>query len=96
MTGMWSAGLLWWRMTTEAQAVVGMRMLGMMGMWNTAPSEWQRMVAEKQTAAMRSGFAAARAAASGRSGPEVAKAAMRPVRARTRANVRRLAKRGLG
>lgn len=95
MKGMWSAGFLWWRMGAEAQAVMGMRMMGMMGLWNTAPSEWQRMVAEKQTAAMRSGFAAMRAAAKGRNGAQVAKAAMRPVRARTRANVRRLARRGM-
>ena len=83
-------------MLAEANMVIAMRMLGMGGMWRVTPSENARMVQEKSDAALASGQAMARAMLSGQSPAKVALAGMKPVRAKTRANASRLAKRGLG
>ena len=81
-------------MIAEAQRVIAMRMAGMAGAWNVTSSEDTRMVAEKSDAAMASGQAMLRAAMAGGSGGAVALAGLKPVRAKTRANAGRLAKRG--
>ncbi len=83
-------------MMAEANMVVLMRMWGIAGFWNVTPRESTRMVAEKAAAAQASALAAARAAGRGASPVAVASAALKPVRARTRSNVARLAKRGPG
>ena len=49
-------------MLAEAQMVIGMRMLGMAGMWRVTPSENSRMVTEKTRAATQGAMAATRAA----------------------------------
>ncbi|WP_298496235.1 antifreeze protein [uncultured Maritimibacter sp.] len=75
----------------EANMIVAMRLWGMAGLWSVTPFENTRMVREKaaafQRAAMDAGIAAA-------TGGDVAKAAMRPIRNTTRANAKRLVKRG--
>lgn len=83
-------------MLAEAQMVIALRLWGMAGLWNTAPGETRRMVTEKRSAALASARAAGRAAAKGQSAGEVALAAIKPVRSRTRSNAARLARRGPG
>ncbi|WP_259444865.1 antifreeze protein [Neotabrizicola shimadae] len=81
-------------MLAEAQAVIAMRLWGMAGLWNTAPGEMTRMVSEKGEAAVASARAAGRAVAQGKPATDVALAALKPVRARTKSNARRLTRRG--
>ncbi len=81
-------------MMTEAQMVIAMRMMGMAGLWTMAPSEFPRMFTEKAEAAVRSGQAALVAMAGGATPAKVARAAVKPVRRKTRANVRRLTRAG--
>ncbi len=83
-------------MLVEAQMVIGMRMMGMMGMWRVTPGENARMVSEKVSALQASGLAASRAALAGKSAAVVADHALKPIRRRTSANVKRLARRGPG
>jgi len=81
-------------MLAEAQAVIGLRTLGLMGLWSLGPRERTRMWAEKAGAVRQGGVAAATAALSGATPAAIAAAALKPVRRRTRANARRLARRG--
>jgi hypothetical protein len=83
-------------MLAEAQMVIGMRMLGMAGMWRVTPSENTRMVNEKLAAAQESAFAATRAALLGKSPATIAEHALKPIRRRTSANAKRLTRRGPG
>jgi hypothetical protein len=83
-------------MMAEANMVIAMRLWGMAGMWKVAPSENKRMLDEKSSAAMASGTAMVRAMAAGHGPAAVAMAGLKPVRAKTRANAARLAKRGPG
>lgn len=78
------------QMLTEAQLVITMRLWGMAGLWNTAPEENLRMVQEKLETLAQSATAATRAAMAGKGSAGVAMAALKPVRRRTRNNVRRL------
>ena len=85
-----------WRntvMLAEAQAVITMRLCGMMGFWPVSGGENNRMVTEKLTALQESQAAALRAMLRGGSLAQVSEAAMRPVRRRTRANAKRLSRR---
>ncbi len=91
---LWRVGYSYWRMMTEAQAVVAMRLWGMAGLWRVDPGENRRMVAEKPGAFLASGLAAARATAAGKRPDQIAAAAVRPLRRKTGANSRRLAQRG--
>ncbi len=88
-------GLEMARMTMESQMVIGMRLAGLAGLWNTRPDEITRMYAEKQTAMVQSVMAGARVMANGGAPDAVVQAALKPIRRRTRANARRLSKRGL-
>jgi hypothetical protein len=81
-------------MLVEAQTVIGLRMLGLWGLWNLGPLEHRRMWAEKADAAQKGGRAMAGALMSGATAGEAALAAVDPVRRHTRANVRRLTARG--
>jgi hypothetical protein len=83
-------------MLAEAQAVIAMRMMGMAGMWSVAPTETTRMISEKGAAYSSAMKAAGRAAMSGKRPDEIAEAALRPIRRKTRSNSRRLARRGPG
>lgn len=77
-------------MLQEAQIVIGMRMLGMAGLWAVPASENRRMVTEKISAMRDSGISASRAAISGQGAGKVADAALSPIAKRTRSNVTRL------
>jgi hypothetical protein len=83
-------------MLAEANMVIAMRLWGMAGIWNVTPNENRRMVDEKSSAAMASGAAMVRAISAGHGPAAVAMAGLKPVRAKTRANAARLAKRGPG
>lgn len=84
------------QMLAEAQMVIGMRMMGMAGLWAVAPGENARMVAEKAPAFSEAGAAAWGAALSGARPDQVMAAWLKPISRRTRANSRRLSKRGPG
>jgi hypothetical protein len=81
-------------MTLEAQRVVAMRVWGMGGFWNVSSAENARMVEEKSDAAVASALAAGQAVMRGKSPAGVALAAMKPLRTKTKANAKRLAKLG--
>lgn len=81
-------------MIAEAQWIVAMRLWGMAGAWNVTPGENRRMVAEKGPAMLASAMAAQSAMLRGASPAETMLAAVKPVRRKTRANARRLTKRG--
>lgn len=86
----WKLGLDLWRVSVEAQMIIGMRMAGMAGMWTLAPGETTRMVLEKQDAFSK-GFAQAGASAMGGQRPDqIMQAALQPVKRRTSTNSRRL------
>jgi hypothetical protein len=78
----------------EAQWVIGLRMMGMAGMWSVKPSENSLMVTEKSHAMTRSLTNAGLAAMSGKNGDQILAAALKPIRQKTRANASRLIKRG--
>ncbi|SNX72042.1 hypothetical protein SAMN05878503_11194 [Cereibacter ovatus] len=82
----WQMGM----MVVEAQTVMTLRTLGMMGVLTPHPQENQRMVAEKGVAFAQSAQAAAMAAMQGKHPHEVAAAALQPIRRRTRVNAARL------
>ncbi|MGF1552235.1 MAG: hypothetical protein ACFBWO_07010 [Paracoccaceae bacterium] len=88
----WMAGYEAARLTAEANAVVGLRLMGMAGFWKMPNAEDDRMIAEKQAAFPRAAFAAGRAMAAGRDPVAAMRAAMRPLHAKTGANVKRLSR----
>lgn len=79
----------------EAQAVIAMRLWGMAGVWSVSPAEDTRMISEKVYAVTKSVSAASRVALRGGAPDKIAAAAIKPIRQKTRANARRLGKRGL-
>lgn len=83
-------------MLMDAQMVIGMRMMGMAGLWRVHPSETARMSSEKVSAAAQSAVAASTAMLTGKSAAQVAEAALKPIARRTSSNVKRLAARGPG
>lgn len=74
----------------EAQTVVAYRCLGMAGLWPSDAKERRRMVMEKPPAFAASGWAATQAMMQGKSPDQVARAAIIPLRRKTRANAKRL------
>lgn len=92
----WHVAVTGSHILAESQAVIAMRTMGMAGMWNVTPAENARMVSEKTDAMREAGMAAAGAMMRGHSPVQVAMAALKPVKKRTGANARRLAKRGPG
>ncbi len=90
----WRAQMAFFSLAAEANTVVTLRTLGMMGLWNTAKDEDSRMVAEKTEAFTKSAFAAAGAMARGARPDQIAMAGMRPLRQKTRPNAARLTKAG--
>ncbi|WP_420556399.1 antifreeze protein [Roseovarius sp.] len=91
---LWSNAFQAAMIVAEAQAVIAMRMWGIAGVWSVTPSENSRMVSEKAFALTRAATDAGTAALRGRRADQVVAAAMKPIRQKTRANARRLAKRG--
>ena len=78
----------------ETASVMTMQMMGMAGLWSGTKSENDRMVSEKPAAFLDSATAASVATMTGKRPDEVMNAALRPLRRKTRANARRLGKRG--
>ena len=79
-------------MLSEAQTVVGLRMMGMAGLRPAAAGETVRMVTEKQAAFAEAGLAMTKALMRG-AGPVAAmEAGLKPIGRTTRANSRRLSK----
>ena len=91
---LWMLGLTSATIAVEANMVVAMRIMGLMGGWTLPAGERTRMMAEKQAAMTEAGLGAASAVARGASPVAVARAAAAPVRRRTKANVKRLARLG--
>jgi|APFEC2959095136_1045048.scaffolds.fasta_scaffold00059_9 hypothetical protein len=81
-------------MLMEAGTVIWLRSLGMAGLWNVTPAERSRMVTEKVGAFARSSGAALASAMAGRPAEETVAAMLGPVARKTRANARRLSRRG--
>lgn len=79
-------------MLAEAQMVITMRVFGMAGLRDMAPTETTRMVQEKAEAMLQATTAASMAMLAGAGAATVALEALKPVRRRTRANLRRLSK----
>ncbi len=80
----------------ESQMVIGMRLAGMAGPWPMSETETDRMLSEKLSAGMDSAHAALRSGMAGGNLSEMAMAAMQPVRAKTRANAKRLQRKVTG
>lgn len=89
---MWMTGFEAARLGLEAQTVIGLRIMGLAGLWAMPSSENLRMVSEKQAAFAAAAMAVGTALARGATATTVARRAMTPVRARTSANVRRLSR----
>lgn len=79
----------------EAQAVIAMRFMGAAGMWSVTPAEDGRMISEKVYAMTKATTDASKVALSGGTADQIAAAAIKPIRRKTRANARRLGKRGM-
>jgi hypothetical protein len=79
----------------EAQSVIAMRVMGAIGVWSVPRSENKRMLNEKVSAFVKGSTDASLAALSGKSPDVVAALAIKPIRQTTRANHKRLTKRGL-
>ncbi len=77
-------------MVAQAQAVIWMRMAGMMGVWATDPSEMSLMIKEKTKAMQLSAEAATKAAMALKPPAEVLRAGLAPVARKTKANAARL------
>jgi hypothetical protein len=84
------------RIMAESQMVIGMRLAGLAGLWPMAQSETNRMMSEKLSAGLDSAHAALRTGMAGGNISDVAMAAMKPVRAKTRANAKRLQRKVTG
>lgn len=86
----WRTSLALWQLGWQAQAVIALRTLAMLGVLPRRAGEDRRMVEEKVRAFGLSALAAGAAAAKGGDAHAVARAAIRPLAKRTRSNVRRL------
>ncbi len=80
----------------ESQLVVGLRVAGMAGFWPMGQAETKRMVSEKLTTGMESAGAAMKLGMAGDSLPDMAMAAMKPYRHKTKSNARRLTRKASG
>ncbi|MEM1389066.1 MAG: antifreeze protein [Pseudomonadota bacterium] len=78
----------------EAQAVMTMRLWGLAGLWSVPRAETIAMLAEKPVVLGRAQTAATQAALAGKRPDQVADAWLKPIARRTRANRRRLVRRG--
>lgn len=91
---MWANALQTGMILAEANAVIAMRLWGTAGFWAVTPSENNRMVSEKAGALTRAMWNANTTALRGGGLDQIVAAALKPIRQKTRANARRLAKRG--
>ncbi|MGY9045648.1 hypothetical protein P775_21515 [Puniceibacterium antarcticum] len=91
---LWNTTLQMTYLALETQSVMTMRLLGMAGLWNVTKSENTRMVDEKSPALLQSMMNAATATMHGARPDQIMNTAIKPLRAKTRSNSTRLAKRG--
>lgn len=91
----WANALQVGYVVAETQVVVTLRLLGMAGVWSVTPAEDSRMISEKVYALTKAATDVSRVVMRGGAPNEIAAAAIRPIRQKTRANARRLGKRGL-
>ncbi|MEM1066370.1 MAG: antifreeze protein [Pseudomonadota bacterium] len=90
---LWRLGVETSALVLEAQSVVAMRMLGFAGLWRMHSNEPLRMVVEKPAAFFNSAGEVANATLAGKPPEQVAAAALKPYRRKTRSNSRRLSRR---
>ncbi|MBM7069600.1 antifreeze protein [Actibacterium sp. 188UL27-1] len=90
----WKTGLQASYLMAETQTVIGLRVLGMAGMWHVPKSENSRMVQEKAPAFAASAMAAGYAAMNGKRPDQIVNAAIHPLRRKTISNAKRLRGRG--
>jgi hypothetical protein len=88
-------GMQAWGLWAETSMVVGMRLMGMAGLWTVRPDESLKMVAEKAPAFSDAVLAGASAAWAGKRPDQIAAATLAPLARKARANRRRLGKAGL-
>ncbi|MEM1289450.1 MAG: hypothetical protein AAGH60_13940 [Pseudomonadota bacterium] len=86
--------LAMWRMGLEASSVIAMRTMGAVGFWNNSDNENQMMLREKQLAFAKGAANATLALWRGASPSAVMLEAVKPAKARTKSNAKRLTKRG--
>lgn len=91
----WMLGIRSAQVIAEAQMVIGLRLLGLNGLWPVSASETSRMVSEKAPAFIRSGGSAMTAAMKGRRPDQIVEAALKPIGLKTRSNARRLSRQRL-
>ncbi len=84
------SSVTFWILMAEAQTVIALRMMGMAGILPADAAENNRMMAEKGPAFAKAMAAGTVAAMRGLSPDKVALATMRPLRRKTKANVKRL------
>ena len=84
------SGLRAWQVQAQSSAVMALRVWGMMGVWAMPPSEWTRMVTEKQAAFAEAGRKMALAAMTGAMPLAIHDKGMQPVARTVRGNARRL------
>jgi hypothetical protein len=82
------------RTIIDAQAVMAMRMAGMMGLWTVSHRETSRMFQEKPRAAVKSAIAMQKAMAAGQTPDQVMRAGLEPISRKVGKNARRLAAKG--
>lgn len=80
----------------ESHLVIGLRLAGMAGLWPMGQAETNRMVSEKLTTGMDAAGAAMKSGMAGDSLPDMAMAAMKPYRHKTKSNARRLSRKATG
>lgn len=90
----WANAMQFGYLMVEAQAVITMRLMGMAGAWSVTPAEDGRMISEKVYAMTKATTDSAKVAMGGGTVDEIAAAAIKPIRRKTRANAKRLRKRG--
>ena len=83
-----------WRMGMEASSVIAMRTMGASGWWYASPKENAMMVREKQVAFAKGAAGAVRAMMRGAEPAAVMLEAVKPLKARTGSNARRLGRKG--
>lgn len=83
-------GLEAWQLAVEAQQVMALRLMALSGWLPYQAGENRRMVDEKSKAFTKAAIGAHHAIISGKSPDDVARAAMKPIRKKVRANRKRL------
>jgi hypothetical protein len=94
LTDLWRTQMTFFSLAAEAQTVIALRTLGMVGLWNVSHDEHSRMVSEKTEAFAQSAKATAKAIARGHRPDQIAMAGMKPLQRKTRPNVARLTRSG--